>query len=268
MSTSPAVASTALSATMPFYPGLIGNVAVVTGASSGIGEATARYLAANLVSVVLNGRNWEKLGALQSEINGAGGSALAVVADCTKADELETMCRTVSERFGGVDLLIAFAGEGTRAEPMEELLEEKWDAMMDVNLKSKFLTVKTFLPEMKKRGGGSIVLMSSSSGRMPSEATLPYSSAQAGVTMLTRNLAQQLGKDGIRVNAVAPSAIRNQRIEQFMTLEQQASLAATFPIPRLGEPHDVAAATLFLCSDVSSWITGVTLDIAGGKVMM
>jgi 3-oxoacyl-[acyl-carrier protein] reductase len=253
---------------MPFFPGLIGKVAVVTGASSGIGAATARYLTTNLVNVVLNGRNREKLKALESDINRAGGNASAIVADCTKAAEIEAVRQAAVARFGGVDLLIAFAGEGTRAEPIEELAEEKWDAMMDANLKSKFLTVKVFLPEMKKRGGGSIVLMSSSSGRMPSEATLPYSSAQAGVGMLTRNLAQQLGRDGIRVNAVAPSAIRNDRIEQFMTPEQQASLAATFPIARLGEPYDVAAATLFLCSEVSSWITGVTLDIAGGKVMI
>jgi 3-oxoacyl-[acyl-carrier protein] reductase len=109
--------------------------------------------------------------------------------------------------------------------------------------------------------------MSSSAGRGVSEATLPYSCAQAGVTILTRNLAQQLGKQGIRVNAVAPAAIRNERIEKFMTKEEREKLAATFPIPRIGIPYDVAAATLFLCSEASSWITGVTLDIAGGKVM-
>jgi 3-oxoacyl-[acyl-carrier protein] reductase len=252
---------------MPIFPGLIGKVALVTGGSRGIGAETARYLAANMVNVVVNGRDQEAVNRVVAQIESAGGCALGVVADCTKADEVEHMRRTVEERFGGVDLLIAFAGEGTRFEPIEELPEEKWDAMMDANLKSKFLTVKSFLPGMKKRGGGATVLMSSSSGRAASEATLPYSSAQAGVIMLARNLAQQLGKDGIRVNVVAPSAIRNERIEKYMSEEEQERLASTFPIPRIGEPYDVAAATLFLCSDVSSWMTGVTLDIAGGKVM-
>ena len=143
---------------------------------------------------------------------------------------------TVAERFGGVDLLIAFAGGGSRIEPIEDLAEEKWDDMMDANLKAKFLTVKSFLPGMKKRGSGSIVLMSSSSGRAASEATLPYSCAQAGVSILTRNLALQLGKYGIRVNAIAPSAIRNSRIEKFMTREQQEQLAASFPFHASASP--------------------------------
>jgi 3-oxoacyl-[acyl-carrier protein] reductase len=101
-----------------------------------------------------------------------------------------------------------------------------------------------------------------------SRASLAYSSAQAGAVMLARNLAQQLGNQGIRVNAIAPSAIRNERIEKFMSKELQEDFAKAHPIPRLGEPQDVAAATLFLCSASSSWITGATLDVAGGKVMM
>jgi len=253
---------------MPIYPGLIGKVALVTGGSSGIGAETARYLAANLVTVIVNGRNREKLDKVAAEIESSGGNVLSITADCTKSDELEALRQTVDERFGGVDLLIAFAGQGTRFEPIEELAEEKWNAMLDANLTAKFLTVKSFLPGMKKRRGGAIVLMSSSSGRAVSEATLPYSCAQAGVTMLTRNLAQQLGKDGIRVNAIAPSAIRNERIDKYMPREEQHTLAATFPIARIGEPYDVAAATLFLCSEAASWITGVTLDVAGGKIMV
>jgi 3-oxoacyl-[acyl-carrier protein] reductase len=252
---------------MPVFPGLIGKVAVVTGASRGIGAETARHLAANMVNVVVNGRDRAAVNNVVADIEARGGSALGIIADCTKSDEIQAMRQAVEEHFGGVDLLIAFAGEGTRFEPIEELSEEKWEAIMAANLKSKFLTVKSFLPMMKKRGCGSIVLMSSSAGRAVSEATLPYACAQSGVSMLTKNLAQQLGKYGIRVNAVAPSAILNQRMEKFMTTEQKEQLAATYPIPRIGEPYDVAAATLFLCSEAASWITGITLDIAGGKVM-
>lgn len=252
---------------MPIYPGLIGKVALVTGASSRLGGETARYLAANFVQVIVSGRNRAALDGLVEKIEVAGGSALAIVADCTNSAQVEAMRSTVEARFGGVDLLIAFAGGGGRFEPVEELPEEKWDALMDVNLKSKFLTVKSFLPGMKKRGGGAIVLVSSSAGRAASEATLPYSCAEAGVAIMTHNLARQLGQDGIRVNAIAPSAIRNEKMEKFMTEEQRERLARSFPIPRIGEPYDVAAATLFLCSEASSWITGVTLDVAGGKVM-
>jgi 3-oxoacyl-[acyl-carrier protein] reductase len=104
--------------------------------------------------------------------------------------------------------------------------------------------------------------------RVPAQASLAYSAAQAGVAVLARNLAQQLGQQGIRVNAIAPSAIRNERMQRSMSAEQQDNLAKTFAIHRIGEPQDVAAAALFLCSESSSWITGVTLDVAGGKVMV
>jgi 3-oxoacyl-[acyl-carrier protein] reductase len=183
------------------------------------------------------------------------------------------MRHRVEEQYGGADLLIAFAGGGGPLEPIEELSEERWDSLLRENLTSKFLTVKYFLPGMKRKAAGSkaagsIVLMSSSAGRAASRASLAYSSAQAGVVILAQNLAQQLGKDGIRVNAIAPSAIRNERMEKFMSKEQQEDVAKTYPIPRLGEPQDVAAATLFLCSESSSWITGATVDVAGGKVML
>jgi 3-oxoacyl-[acyl-carrier protein] reductase len=144
----------------------------------------------------------------------------------------------------------------------------RWDSVLATNLKSKFLTVKAFLPGMKRCGAGSILLMCSSAGRVPSQASLAYSAAQAGVAVLARNLAQQLGQQGIRVNAIAPSAIRNERMQRSKSAEQQDKLAKTFAIRRIGEPQDVAAAALFQCSESSSRITGVTLDVARGKVMV
>ena len=191
---------------------------------------------------------------------------MGCVADCSKVEQLEGMRRQIERQFGVLSLLFAFAGGDGRPEPIEQLTEERWDAVMAGNLKSKFFTVKCFLPGMKLHGGGSIVLMCSAAGRAPSQASLAYSSAQAGVCMLTRNLAQQLGKVGIRVNAIAPSTIMNDKIRSHMPDDQQRSLAASYAVPRLGEPADVAAAALFLSSDASAWITGVVLDVAGGKV--
>jgi 3-oxoacyl-[acyl-carrier protein] reductase len=253
---------------VPMFPELAGKVAVVTGSSRGIGAETARYLALNKVKVVVNGRDQHSLDQVVSKIKGLGGEALGVTADCTKLDQIDAMRQRVEEQYGGVDLLMAFAGGGGPLEPIEQLSEERWDFLIRENLTSKFLTVKSFLPGMKRKGAGSIVLMCSSAGRAVSRASLAYSSAQAGVAMFVRNLAQQLGQQGIRVNGIAPSAIRNERMERFMSKEQQEDVAKTHVIPRLGEPQDVAAASLFLCSESSSWITGVTLDVAGGKVML
>lgn len=253
---------------IPIFPDLAGKVAVVTGSSRGIGASTANYLAANSVKVVVNGRDPEALTRTVDTIQRSGGQAFGVIADCTQSHQVDEMRRKVEDRFGDVDLLIAFAGGGGPLEPIEDVSEQQWDSLIAVNLTSKFLTVKSFLPRMKRRGSGSIVLMSSSAGRASSQAALGYSCAQAGVVMLTRNLAQQLGPAGIRINAIAPSAIRNQRIERFMNHQQQTDLARQFAIRRIGEPKDVAAATLFLCSESASWITGITLDVAGGKVML
>jgi len=252
----------------PVYPDLAGKVALVTGSSRGIGAETARYLAANKVNVVINGRQAEAVERVAAEINASGGAAIGCVADCSKADQLEEMHRQIERQFGVVTLLFAFAGGDGNPEPIEQLSEERWDTVMAGNLKSKLFTVKTFLPGMKRHGSGSIVLMCSAAGRAPSQASLAYSSAQAGVCMLTRNLAQQLGKAGIRVNAIAPSTVMNDKIRKFMPEDQQRSLAALYAVPRLGEPADVAAAALFLSSAASSWVTGIVLDVAGGKVML
>jgi 3-oxoacyl-[acyl-carrier protein] reductase len=240
----------------------------VTGSSRGIGAETAHYLAANSVKVVINGRQAEAVERVVEEINSSGGSAMGCVADCSKADQIEEMRGEIEREFGVVSLLFAFAGGDGNPEPIEQLTEERWDAVMAGNLKSKFFTVKSFLPGMKRHGSGSIVLMCSAAGRAPSQASLAYSSAQAGVVMFTRNLAQQLGKGGIRVNAIAPSTVVNDKIRKYMPEDQQRSLAASYAVSRLGKPADVAAAALFLGSDASSWITGIVLDVAGGKVML
>jgi 3-oxoacyl-[acyl-carrier protein] reductase len=120
---------------------------------------------------------------------------------------------------------------------------------------------------MRARGHGNIILMSSASGRQVSEASAAYGAAHAGTLMFMRHLAQELGPFGIRANAIAPSIVRNEKIERFMPIEMQAQAAASRPLRRIGEPADVANAALFLASHASSWVTGQVLDVNGGKVM-
>jgi 3-oxoacyl-[acyl-carrier protein] reductase len=139
---------------------------------------------------------------------------------------------------------------------------------MDGNLTSAFLTLKSFLPDMIERKSGSIVTMASSAGRVPTQAPTAYAAAKAGVVMLSRQVAEEAGPHGVRVNCLAPDSILTERMQSYMTENQVQQWAEAFPLGRMGTPEDVALATLFLASESSSWLTGVTLDVAGGKVML
>ena len=140
--------------------------------------------------------------------------------------------------------------------------------MIESDLTATFLTVSAFLPAMLERQTGSIITMSSAAARQPARSNAAYAAAKAGVIAFTRHLAAELAPQGIRVNCLAPSAIENERMRAAMTGEQLRQLGESFPLRRIGQPADVAAAALFLASGASSWITGVTLDVAGGKIMV
>ena len=139
--------------------------------------------------------------------------------------------------------------------------------MIESDLTATFLTVSAFLPAMLARGTGSIVTMSSAAARQPARSNAAYAAAKAGVIAFTRHLANEVGRQGVRVNCLAPSAIETERMRAAMTEQQIQQLGESFPLRRIGQPADVAAA-LFLGSEASSWITGVTLDVAGGKIML
>ena len=252
----------------PVYADLRGKVVLVTGSSRGLGAETCRAFAANGSKVVVNGRGQEAIDAVVNEIREQGGEATGVAADCTQLSDLEAMRKTVTTAFGPVDVLAAFVASGdSRPGPLETVTEEAWRGSVDGSLTSTFLTLKTFLPAMIERKSGAVITMASAAARLPHvEAPLAYSAAKAGVVMLTRNVAVQVAPYSVRVNCLAPSAILNDRMRQVMSQEQQEQLAASFPLGRIGRAEDVAQATLFLASDASSWITGITLDIAGGRI--
>jgi 3-oxoacyl-[acyl-carrier protein] reductase len=253
---------------LPRYPDLAGKVAVVTGGSRGIGAATARALAANGVDVAVVGRDEAALGAVADSIDGTGTRSIPVCADCTHEDEVRALADTVAEELGAVDILAAFAGGNGMPVPTTEETPAHWREVIDTDLTSTFLTVSAFVRPMVERGRGSIVTMSSAAGRQPARSNAAYAAAKAGVVAFTRHLANEVAPDGVRVNCVAPSSIETERLQSWTTPEVRRQLAASFPLRRIGQPDDVAAATLFLASDASSWITGITLDVAGGKIMI
>jgi NAD(P)-dependent dehydrogenase (short-subunit alcohol dehydrogenase family) len=250
------------------YAGIAGRTAVVTGGSRGIGAEIARVLAAQGASVVVSGRDAAALDSVVDEIAAAGGTAHAVVADVTDAAALAELRTATETTYGPADLLAVVAGGGGRPSALADVTPEVWRAGLEANLTSVFLTLREFLPGMKERGRGAIVTMSSSSGRLPYHPAPQYAAAKAGLLMLTREAAHEAGPAGVRVNALAPAMTMNDAIRANMPEQMLARAVASFPLGRIGTPTDTAEAATFLLSDAASWITGVTLDVAGGQVMV
>jgi 3-oxoacyl-[acyl-carrier protein] reductase len=248
------------------FPDLEGKVALVTGGTKGIGAATCRLLAANGVRVAVNGRSQGGIDAIVDKLRPV---AVGVPADCTSADDVARMRARVEDELGPIDLLVSFAGGFESFTPVHELGLDEWREVIEANLTSTFLTVREFLPGMIDRRGGSIVTMASVSARFLDKPTqAAYAAAKAGVVMFTRHLALEVGSHGIRANCVAPATTMSERIERVMAPEAIARTAAMSPLGRLGTPEDTANATVFLLSDAASWLTGVTIDVTGGRVML
>jgi len=247
-----------------------GKVALVTGSSRGIGAAIATLFASRGAKVAVHGRDVGALESVRLAIEGAGGTAIQVAGDVTRADDVEAIRRDVEERLGPIDILVANAGGSlTPPGPVEDIPEQAWRATVDANLTATFLCIKSVLPGMKQRGRGCIITLSSSAGRRAHpRSPIPYAVAKAGIELLTQDVAAQAGPHRGRVVCIAPETILTARNKQRIPEAQQAELAATHPIRRLGTPEDVANAALFLASDDASWITGIVLDVAGGATMV
>jgi 3-oxoacyl-[acyl-carrier protein] reductase len=253
---------------VPHFPDLEGRVAFVTGGSRGIGSATCLALAANGVRVAVGGRDPQAIDNVVAQITSSGGEAIGVPGDVCHWDQIEAMRERIYADLGGVDIFAPFAGGFSAYTPAAEISEEEWHAVLDANLTSTFLTVKAFLPAMIARRRGVIVTMASNAARvLDAILTSSYAAAKAGIVQFTRHLAREVAPYGVRANCIAPGTALTERIERNLSPAQREELALLAPLGRLGTPEDSAYATLYLASDAASYITGVTLDVSGGRVM-
>lgn len=243
---------------------LSGQVAVVTGASQGLGKAVALALGANGAKVVCLARNVEKLAATVSEIEAAGGSAEAVACDVTDRAAAKGAIEAAAAKHGRLDILVNNAGI-TRDKLMRGMSDEEWDDVIATNLTSCFVCCRSAAGIMRKAKYGRIINMASISGLIGNPGQANYSASKAGMIGLTRTLSKELVNRGVTVNAVAPGFIASEMTAEMgdVVLEEAKK---RIPAKRLGEPEDVAAAVLFLASRDAGYISGQTLVVDGGIV--
>ncbi len=247
---------------------LTGRVAVVTGASRGIGEAVARCYARAGAAVVLASRRQEALDVVAAGIREAGGRALAVACHTGDPEQVRALVeRTVAE-LGGIDVLVNNAGTNPHFGPLLEATEGQWDKTFEVNVKGYVHLARACVPEMKKRGGGKIVNVSSIVGLAPHPGLGVYAVSKAAVLMLTKTLAVELAADGIQVNALAPGIIKT----RFSTAlwrdpERRDANLAAIPAGRFGEVGDLLGLALYLASPASGFTTGAVFRVDGGQVL-
>lgn len=248
---------------------LNGKVALVTGASSGIGRATATALAASGASVAINfHRNEAGADATRSEILNANGKAVAVQADVTKTADVQSLVKQTTDEFGPIDILVNNAGSLIERLKILELSEARWDEVVDLNLKSAFLCSQAVIGSMTSRKSGAIVNVSSIAGRNGGAlGSIHYSTAKGGIITFTKGLAKEMAPHGVRVNAVSPGVIATPYHEQFSSADMMKSYVGMIPLGRIGQPEEVASVICFLASDASSFLVGETIEINGGMFM-
>jgi len=240
-------------------------VAVVTGASRGIGRAIALALAAQGAKVVASARNAEALDDLVKEIKDQGGEAMAVVGDVAVDTDASSLIDQAVAAYGQVDILVNNAGI-TRDGLLLRMKNEDWDAVLDTNLKGAFLCIRAAAKVMSKQRSGRIINISSVVGEMGNAGQANYCASKAGLLGLTKSVARELARRNVTANAITPGFIVTDMTDG-MTDKAREAMTEQIPLGRLGEANDIANAVIFLASDQSSYVTGQVLGVNGGMYM-
>ena len=239
--------------------------AIVTGASRGIGRAIAEVFVREGAQVVICGRKQETLDQAAREM---GPAVKPVACHVGRLGEIESMVEAATRELGRIDILVNNAGTNLAQGPCLERSEAEFDKMVEINLKSAFRLVKLVAPGMCDRGSGSIINIASMSGLRPQRHSLLYSMTKAALIMMTQSYALELGPKGVRVNAIAPGLIRTSLSEYYWKDEQRSSeVFARQPIPRIGQPAEIAEVALLMASARGSYVTGQTVVVDGGLLL-
>jgi NAD(P)-dependent dehydrogenase (short-subunit alcohol dehydrogenase family) len=245
-----------------------GKTALVTGSGQGMGRAIATVLAERGANVVINDVDVASAQATAGELRKLGVETLAVPASVIDAAAVRAMVATIVERFGGLHIVVNNAGV-LRPTRVIDIPEDEWDWVVDVNLKGTFLVSQAVLPVMQEQQWGRIVNISSSAGRSVSTVGgAHYTAAKAGVLGFSRHLAKEVASYGITVNAICPGLFDTEMVRATIDKARADAYARSFPIQRLGLPEEVAELVAFLASDRAAYITGASLDINGGDLMI
>ena len=243
-------------------------IAVITGAGQGMGRAVARSLADLGAAVVVNDLNADAAEKTAADLRSTGAEATAVQGDVTVAADVRRVIESTREHHGNLHILINNAGI-LYPTAVPDISEAEWDRVIAVNLKGTFLCSQAALPAMKAAGWGRIVNFSSTAGKnISTVGGAHYTAAKAGVLGFTRHLAKEVARDGITVNAVCPGLIDTEMVRDTIDNDRVHAYEQGFPIPRLGLPEEVADLVAFLATDRAAYITGASLDINGGDLMI
>lgn len=245
---------------------LAGKVALITGASSGIGAGAARVFAAQGAAVVLAARREDKLRKLVEELNSAGAEASCRVLDVRSGEEVRRAVEYAVERYGRLDAAFNNAGVGLEKSPLHLLDDDAYDSVMDTNVRGVWNCMRYEITAMLECGGGAIVNTSSVGGLVASSTGAPYIASKHAVIGLTKAAAVEYAEHGIRVNAIAPGLTRSEMVDEWLRVPQSSRRALrSAPQQRAADPEEVAETAAWLCSDKASFVTGATLSVDGGR---
>jgi len=256
---------------------LVGKVVVISGANRGIGRAIAEAMASQGAAVAAGARDQSSLDDLRDAVDRMGGRFIGLPCDVTDPNSLDSMAEAVLQQWGRVDAVVANAGVTGAVRPMHVLTYEQWRECIATDLDGVFITFRPFIASMIDNRRGSLIAISSGTGKKPLPNRTPYCAAKMGVIGLVRSLALELGPSGIRVNSVCPGAVDGERLRKYVVtqavdqgISEDESLARftdNAALKRTTEPHEVADACVFLASDLATGITGEDMNVSAGLIM-